>query len=243
MKKIANKTSQNALIKDIVIKIVLVLLLLDVIFIAIYYIKQLNTTEVENHSFYQYLGGQKQSYAGSIKISKNGDITELKCNDIEIELDSTPVYYSDIENTAILPEQMSIIYPKENGKTYRTTRFSICSIKDKSVYIEMSKSEKLVQNAILYDGDNLYFFIEQTKLMIGNKEYDISPLSYVYAKYNEYVEIYDKKSDTFQVVECAKKNVTASNGSYIIDLNTGSLKNGEKEQLLLKKFNSLEILK
>ena len=48
----------------------------------------------------------------------------------------------------------------------------------------------------LFDGGDLYFFLDEVTLKIGDSEIKLSPMSYVVAKYNNSISYYDKKNDT-----------------------------------------------
>ena len=194
--------------------------------------------DIVNNEFYQYFGGQRVEYTGVTKISKKGEITLISTKDSNIQLDSTPIYYKNEENKALFPEAMLEITPLDNGKTTKINKFTNIIKEDESIYLEGKDEKKQVSNGFIYDGKDLYFFIEKTKIVIGDEEYEISPLSYVITTYKNGVEIYNYEKDEYKVIE-TEEDVVAQTDSYIINTSIDILKANGKEQLLLKNVDAL----
>ena len=177
-------------------------------------------------------------YTGSQQISKKGEITLISTKDSNIQLDSTPIYYKNEENKALFPEAMLEITPLDNGKTTKINKFTNIIKEDVSIYLEGKDEKKQVSNGFIYDGEDLYFFIEKTKIVIGDEEYEISPLSYVITTYKNGVEIYNYEKEEYKVIE-TEEDVVAQTDSYIINTSIDILKANGKEQLLLKNVDAL----
>ena len=225
--------------KDKIIKMVLIVALITISAAVVAVMKIINTSYEEQHSFYQYFAGIKYTYEGSLKITKQGETTKLICKDKQIELDSTPVYYDDIDNKVIFAEDMAIVLPVQNGLMYRVNGFSKIFKDYNDIYIEFENKKKTIEDAFLYDGNNLYFFIDYTTIYVEGKEYEISPLSYAIVTYKESVEIYNKAKDEYIIIETKDANVTAKTSEYTIKLSINALKSGETEQLLIRKIDVL----
>ncbi len=230
------KKSQNK--KEVIKKLLLILLLLAIILSVSVYILKLNTEETKDEKFYQYFGGRKIEYDGAIKITKRGEITQLMCKNVNIQLDSTPVYYQEQENKVLFPEDMAKVVPLDNGRMTKVTRFSTIYKEEESIYLQSQNKEATIEHAFLYDGGDLYFFIENVTLTVGNKTYDLSPFSYIIATYNDSVEIYNYANDEYIIIPTTDK-VIVQTGDYTIDTMIDTIKYGEKEQLLLKNINNL----
>ncbi len=231
------------MIKENKVKIILIILLIIVIISVGYYILMLNTNILEEHSFYQYFGGRKVEYKGKLKITSKNDITELVFNDIQIQLDSTPVYYGDLEYKVLFPENMAIVYPLKNGKMCKINRFSNIEQNHESFYILSGKEKILVDNAFLFDGNDMYFFLKDTKIIVGENEIFVTPLSYVIVTYKSSLEIYNKQADTYTIIETNNKNILATTEDYTINMSVDTIKYGSKEQILLKRIDALELIK
>jgi len=233
--------SKKEIIKETAIRLILILILINIVVAGITYVRQLNVKTIVNAEFYQYVGERRQEYVGEIELNKEGEITTLKTRGINLELDSTPMYYQK-ESKALFPEGMEIVYTIENAIPYRMPRFSSILKESNTVYAEVGTKQIPLENCFLYDGTDLYFFIEPTTIEVGDEKYSISELSYVNVEYNGEMEIYNYAKDEDKIIDIKEKTVLIENGKYTIDLNVDSLKFGEKEQLILKRFDNIRII-
>lgn len=188
--------------KDNIVKILFVLVGIAVIVAVSIYIGSLNTTKLEEEQFYQYFGGRKVEYTGTLEISrKTNGITSLKTNDINIDLDSTPIYYKTEENKLLFPQDMAIVYPENQGQMQKITHFSTIKLEEDIPYLQYENNKQSIENSFLFDGNDLYIFLEPTTIVVGENSYELSPLSYAYVSYRQIVEIYEKASDTYEIIE------------------------------------------
>lgn len=228
---------------SIIMSSVIATLILIIVIVAII-IGNLNTTKTENHNFYQWYFGQKVEYNGQLTFTRKEGLTELKATDRKVTLDSTPVYYADEKDKVIFPEDMAIVYPTNNGLMYRVNHFSDVVKEDGDIYLESnlatSTSKDKIEKAFLYDGQDLYFFLERTNLIVNGTTYELSPLSYVIVRYKQNVQIYDYDKDEFKIIETKDtQDAKVVTDLYTIDLSVDSLKTAEKEQLLIKGLDYL----
>lgn len=228
---------------SIIMSSVIAALILIIVIVAII-IGNLNTTKTENHNFYQWYFGQKVEYNGQLTFTRKEGLTELKATDRKVTLDSTPVYYADEKDKVIFPEDMTIVYPTNNGLMYRVNHFSDVVKEDGDIYLESnlatSTSKDKIEKAFLYDGQDLYFFLERTNLIVNGTTYELSPLSYVIVRYKQNVQIYDYDKDEFKIIETKDtQDAKVVTDLYTIDLSVDSLKTAEKEQLLIKGLDYL----
>ena len=226
--------------KDNLIKIILFTILIIIALSVILLINMLNSDVLEEHNFYAYYGRQKYAYNGALKITKKNGITELICKDIQIELDSTPVYFADTANKVIFPKNMAAIFPLKNGNLYKVNNFSKMYRDNDYIYLEKDGRTKFMQNVFLFDGNNLYFFTEHTRIIVEGKEYLVSPLSYARVIYGRSVEIYNQSTDEYTMIETEDVNIVAKTDSYEIDMSIDALTVNEKRQLLLNVVNGLQ---
>ena len=229
--------------KEKIFKIFIILIMVLVILAVAYYIKNLEKTSFENHEFYQYFGNMKFEYTGNLEISKetNG-ITNLTMNDVELQLGSIPIYYKDVENRLIFPEDMAIVFTNGKFKIQRINYFSELQLESNIISLNYQDKKMGIKDAVLYDGDDMYVFIEPTTLTVGDQTFELSPLSYVIASFRNNVEIYQKDKDTVHIIEnVTHSNVFVKNEKYELNLITDSLslEHEEESRLLL---NKLELL-
>lgn len=219
--------------------------LIVIIIIVIIIIGSLNSTTVESHNFYQWYSGQKVEYTGELTFTRKEGLTELKATDRKVTLDSTPVYYADENNKVIFPEDMAIVYPNNNGMMYRINHFADITEENGEIYLETNLATKTnktkLENAFLYDGQDLYFFLERTSITVNGTTYDVSPLSYAIVRYKQSVEIYNYEKDEYQVIDTKEaQDAKVVTDTYTINMTVDSLQTAEKEQLLIKGLSYLQ---
>lgn len=218
------------------IKYIIIFPLILLLFMILMIRKTIDKREFKETHFYQYIGGQKIEYNGKIVLDKNENISELKFEDVTVELDSTPIYYeSEDKLKVIFPETMNVVYPESNGLQYKTPYFT--TLESNGSWIQSDKG-KTFENCFIFDFKNLYFFIDNTVLKVGETEYELEPFSYTIVDENM-IEIYDKKNNEYYIIE-PNENVYATSNGYTIDLNIDSIKYGENERILIRNEDFLK---
>ena len=108
-------------------KLIIPIALLIVIFIAflVYYKISIDSDYRidEEVKVYQYLNGQKVEYSSIISKDRKDVIVDFKPQDININLDSSPIYYEG-KNTVILPKNMSVVMPTLSCAEYLSKGYS-----------------------------------------------------------------------------------------------------------------------
>lgn len=231
--------------KSSIITTSIIAALIVIIVIVIIIIGSLNSTTVESHDFYQWYSGQRVEYKGELTFTRKEGLTELKATDRKVTLDSTPVYYSDENGKVIFPEDMAVVYPNNNGMMYRINHFADITEENGEIYLETNLATKTnkskLEKAFLYDGQDLYFFLERTSITVNGTTYEVSPLSYAIVRYKQSVEIYNYDKDEYQVIDTTEtQDVKVVTDTYTINMSVDSLQTAEKEQLLIKGLSYLQ---
>ncbi len=231
--------------KSTIITTSIIAALIVIIVIVIIIIGSLNSTTVESHDFYQWYSGQKVEYKGELTFTRKEGLTELKATDRKVTLDSTPVYYSDENGKVIFPEDMAVVYPNNNGMMYRINHFADITEENGEIYLETNLATKTnkskLEKAFLYDGQDLYFFLERTSITVNGTTYEVSPLSYAIVRYKQSVEIYNYEKDEYQVIDTTEtQDAKVVTDTYTINMSVDSLQTAEKEQLLIKGLSYLQ---
>ena len=207
-------------------KLMIPIVLMVVLFLAfiVFYNISVNNKYREDikGDFYQYFNGQKYEYKGIVTVNKKKEIIDFKSIDYDIEFDSTPIYYKN-EDKVIFARDMSVVMPTLNCSEYLARGFSYINL-DNNVYkLVTNKYNNRLNHYFLYDGDRLYFFIEEVILKYGNEEVKLSPFSYVKVENNnKYVTYYDKLNDVMNSIEISD-DVIVKNDYYKIIVNRGVL--------------------
>lgn len=231
--------------KSIIITTSIIIALIVIIIIVIWIIGNLNSTNIESHEFYQWYSGQKVEYKGELTFTRKEGLTELKATDRKVTLDSTPVYYADKEGKVIFPEDMAIVFPNNNGMMYRINHFANMQEKNGEIYLETSSATKedktKLEKAFLYDGQDLYFFLDRTTITVNGVNYEVAPLSYAIVRYKQSVEIYNYDKDEYQIIDTSEtQDAKIVMDTYTVNMGVDSLQTKEKEQLLIKGLSYLQ---
>lgn len=228
-------------------KLLIPMLLMLVLFIVFFVYYKLSTREIltdNKAKFYQYFYGEKYDYEGIVTTNRKNVVVDVKPVDIEIEFDSTPIYYKGIDSV-IFPKDMSVVMPTLNCAEYLSKGYSVITY-DKEVYkLVTEKYDKKLNHYFLYDSKDLYFFIEEVLLKYDDKEIKLSPFSYVVYKDNSDVLIYyDKVNDKYETISDVFGNVTVSNDYYTINVNRDYIDYYGSEVLLttdISKLNTIDM--
>lgn len=231
--------------KNTIITVSIVSALIVIIIIVSIIISNLNSTKTESHNFFQWYSGQKVEYKGELTFTRKEGLTELKATDKKVTLDSTPVYYAEKEHKVIFPEDMAIVFPHNNGMMYRINHFSNIIEENSDVYLEtnlaVETNKTKLDQAFLYDGQDLYFFLERTNITVNGTTYEVSPLSYAIVRYKQSIEIYNYEKDEYQVIDIQDgQEAKVVTDTYTINMSFDSLQTAEKEQLLIRGLSYLQ---
>ncbi|MFI3307230.1 MAG: hypothetical protein R3Y21_01555 [Mycoplasmatota bacterium] len=223
--------------------ILLIITALAVCLFVFYEFNDLNSISYEDYSFYQYFSGEKFEYTGTIEFNRDKDETSMSFDgDLYVNLDSTPIYYQDIEYKTLFAEDLSIVYPKSKV-VYKITHFSSIENEEGTNYcVRDDDNIQLNSKAFIYDGGDLYFLLEDTIISFDDREIVLSAFSYLKVMYNVGVEIYDYEKDLYEIIE-TKSYIIATTDFYKINMSLDTMIVDETEQLLLKNFTELTEVK
>lgn len=158
-------------------------------------------------------------------------------------LGSSPLYYVN-ENRMLLPTVTSIVQPKLSLSN-RIANMSLLYENSGQYYVENEKSTIKVSDFFLYDGKDTYLFFEPITVTWNKNSVDISPLSYVIVKYNQTINVYDRKKDVYSSIDTGQCNamVTMKCGATV-NMSTDVLSGEDgQEKMLYLQPNLLEDLK
>lgn len=202
--------------------------------------------DVSGENYYQYFYGVREEYSGKIELIQNDDDVQFKLENGEIiHLDNTPIYYKDTLGKALFAKEMELYIPDSGA--YRLKDFTNIIQENKTTFVKRlnRKNKKTVNNGFLYDGNDLYFFLEKTTVEIGDAKYDLSPLSYVIVNYRDNVEIFDYEKEEYIIIndeEQLKSDVIAINKfrNYTVNMSVDSIVTESSQQLLFGNISKLE---
>lgn len=207
-------------------KLVIPITLIVVLFIAFFvYYKLLisnNITKDEKVKVYQYFYEKKYDYNLIVSKNRKNEIVKVKPQDITVNYDSTPIYYKE-KNIVIFPEDMSVIMPTLSCAEYLSKGYSYITYENSIYTLTANRYNKKLNHYFLYDGADLYFFIEPVTLTVNNEKIELSPLSYIIAKYNNSITYYDKKTDTFKIINTTDNDAKIENEYYSVNVSKDNI--------------------
>ena len=226
-------------------KLLIPILLMILLFIVFFVYYQVSSREVltdNSGKFYQYFYDKKYEYKGIVTTNKRDEIVKFKALDIEINFDSTPIYY-DKKNKVILPKDMSVVMPTLSCAEYLSKGYSLVSYKD-NVYNLITKNyNNKLNHYFFYDSKDLYFFIENVVLKFNDKEVKLSPFSYViYKNSNNTMSYYDKENDKYETIMNIDGEVVVGNDYYNIRVDRDYIDYHGSEVLLTSGIENLNTI-
>ena len=184
----------------------------------------------------------KMKYNGSIKLNRDSNkITKISFGDDIVNLNSTPLYYSK-EKKVLFPSSMSVVRPSD-GTQFRINYYSIFYKDLDSFSIKNGKFSKKITNSIIYDGSDLYFFVQDVNVTFGEQSIDLGALSYVVVDtFNHSVEVYNYQDDDYKIYSDVSDNVIINMGNYKLNATLDVMYYNGKSRLLIKDLSKLKAL-
>ena len=242
--KIVHDKRENKKILFIgLISVICAIILIVALFLVFGHLNKMNEyTHNEEYPLYQYFAGQKNTYTGKVTISKNKDITEIKNDDGVVGIEDAPIYFQKNDDEVLVSKNMLLVFPRINNKNYKIklfTKLTYDKDSDSSFYYN-GKEKIFLEESFLYDGHDLYLFLYKTTVQVGEKTYELSPLSYAIVDYHDEVQIYDKEKDKYEIIENCDFDIIATLGEHKINLSTDMVDNN---RLLIKSIDNLPLYK
>ena len=203
---------------NILIPIFLIIVILVAVFLYAREYKNNRYAEYKEVNVYQYFSGNKMEYVAKIGRNRKKVVLNFEAKENAFTLDSTPIYINEKETEEVIfPKEMAVFFPIKN-KIYQTEALTNLYIKNDITYLRIKKLDKALDHMFLYDGRDLYFFIDETTLSVGDREITLSPMSYVSCSYTNMLEYYDKANDKYEIIELKDERVYVKNEYMNIDV-------------------------
>ncbi len=189
---------------------------------------------------YQYFNDRKYEYHAIVSKNRNDGIVDFKPKDIEINLDSTPIYYQK-GDVVLFPKDMSVVMPTLSCSEYLSKGYSYIHYHDGIYQITTDKYTGKLNHYFLYDGKDLYFFIEPVTLVINKEKISLSSYSYITTQYGGVISYYDKKNDVYRTLETTD-DVFVENDYYKIYVNKDIIDYQGTNVILTSDLNQLNAI-
>lgn len=217
------------------------LIVLAVVIASFFMKEDLEQFTIEEEDVYIYFQDMRFDYTTKITLDHEEGITKLLLDDQEVTLDKEPIYYSN-KRQVIFPNDMSVVLPLSSGIQKKINYYTILDGTTMDYYVKNRNLNYKLSSAFFYDGDNLYFFIDDTDITFDDMTITIPAFSYVDADYNQVLYVYNYEEDYMQKFENITSDIMATNDNYTINLSIDSLILNDKTKLLMKNFDYLNNL-
>jgi hypothetical protein len=194
----------------------------------------------EGQEIYFYIGEGKFEYTSQITMSSENEYIKLTTAGYEHEFDSEPIYFKNIKQV-LFPNDMALVMTKNGFIQKRINNFTRILI-DGSYYIQDKSLNYPINEGFLYDGNDLYFFLNETEIIVGNEKYVLPPFSYVIYNFNNELYMYDYSKDQMTHMKRVTQDVLAKHGEYTINLGIDGIIHKDGSKLLMKNFDYLKKL-
>ncbi len=222
-------------------KVLIPVLVVFVLLLAVYFLyreyRYDNYRNRQEVKVYQYFGGIKTNYTAVVTYNLKDVIVSVEAKNKKIDYDSTPIYYKDSDKV-IFPSEMNAVFPLQEGSQYKVYQYSTYEFKDGLHMIKNNTTEEDYNYFFLFDGKGLFFFPSDVTIKIDGNDYKkLTGMSYVKTIGGYTMEIYDKGTDTSEVIELEGKNVTVYNDSMNVSITERYVLSFGRKILLVSPYN------
>lgn len=189
-----------------------------------------------------------QYYAGTVYHLREGAVLRRTSDDETLlmdddgngqEISSLPIYYEG-QDMAAMPQNMAYYAPR-SGTFGKLSYFTDIQVGKGGVTAARNGKETTLEQGFLYDGEDLYFFLEPMTLSFNGYQISLSAMSYVEARYNSFATVFDYESGEFWIEEPkGEMTAAASAEDYTVSLIGDSVTTHDGTRLLL--FTRPELL-
>ena len=191
-----------------------------------------------NTELHQFFEGTELNYSADTVFRENGGSVTAEGRPVA----ETPFLYKG-ETKLSLPCNMLLMVPSEGTDIKRINYFT--TVTEDTGRVTFTSGEKKAQSygGFLYDGSDLYIFLEPVKLRIGNVTTDLPALSYVKVRYAGSVEYHNSETDEDNVVGINDVLVTAEGKSgFLLNLGLDVLYTNTGEALLYSAVDKVAVI-
>lgn len=241
--KAKRKSKVNKKNKILIVSLALIITITLSIIIITYYYSSLNSITYENYELYQYFSGARVVYTGKATIKHKDKITNIESEGKKVNAGDIPIYFQNITNECLLPENMELVFPSIKNKSYRVNYFSKITYdytdNVERAFLSYNNKKTFLDKSFLYNGEDLYFFPYSVSVLIDGNSYLLSPLSYIIVNYKGMIEMYDKESNKYTIIDNHTNDVIATLDNYKINLSTDMIMYKDENRLLIKTIDKL----
>ncbi len=191
-------------------------LLLLLVLLVYWYVDGLSAYKPKSE-VHQFFGGVLLEYEEDATFRENDGSLTVSTKDYKASVVNSPMLYKG-STKMTLPCDMILFTPAENNNLYRINRFTTVSESSGRITYQSGKKQAQSYGGFLYDGSDLYVFLEDTTLTIGTMSVELPAMSYAKVVYNDCVEYHNSVTDENKIVAVNDVEITAyCKGGYLLN--------------------------
>lgn len=221
-----------------------IILFVVVLVMALIHKNQINQVRIEGIPLYTWVNEERLDYGeDELVFERINDDTTLTIDGLKQEhISSIPYYYND-ERKVLFPQEMNIIQPRvNNGQQNRLPTLSTIDGTGPEIMVAFADKKITLGSAFLFDGSDVYFFINPMEITIDGDTIKTSEMTLVTYNFNHELYIYDYNSGEARYIE-GVKSVQAKTDKYSVNLVTDTFEINAKSRLLVTNVGVLDLLK
>lgn len=211
---------------------------------ALIHKNQINQVRIEGVPLYTWFNEERISYdEDELVFERIDNDTTLSIDGEKQEfIDSMPYYYEN-ERKILFPQEMNIIQPRaNNGQQNRLPTLSTIDGTGSDIKVTFANTKVTLGSAFLFDGRDVYFFVNPMELTVDGQTIKTSELTLVTYNFNHELYIYDYNANEARFIEGAE-SVQAKTDKYNVNLVTDTFEINGKSRLLVTNVGVLDLLK
>ena len=236
MKKLKRKPKNKKIKKkhsilEIAIVVIPSLILLIIVSMVILITKKAENYYVSDTVAQYYANQEFKLSPPAFFVNKKGEYY-VHNDDLEYPIDPIPFYY---KNKSLLVTASDMVYfaPREDIVA-KVNGLSEINYENGNLCLIKNNRKKDMKPGFLFDGDNVYIFLEPVTLKFDGYSINLGKMSYVEANNSNEMMIYNRETgEMFMKQPKTKVIAETSNGEYTVSLLSDSMKLNDGTMFLL----------
>lgn len=182
-----------------------------------------------------YIMGQRADIAGPATVEQRDGVWTLVGDGMTLALDGRPLYLAD-EDAAMFGDGAMVVLPARQGVIRQVPARTTARFESGIGVLKSHQgASEPIESGFVYDGSDVYTLLSEARLVTSAGEIVLAPLSSIEAVYGGGVYVYDRGSDSVQVLETGTAVLEVDDGTaaYEVDLLSDTLVVGDTSMLLL----------
>lgn len=225
------KTSKKHSILEIAIVVIPSLILLIIVSMVVLITKKAENYYVSDTVAQYYANQEFKLSPPAFFMNKKGEYY-VHNEDLEYPIDPIPFYY---KNKSVLVTTSDMVYfaPREDIVA-KVNGLSEVNFENGNLSLIKNNHQKNMKPGFLFDGDNVYIFLEPVTLKFDGYSINLGKMSYVEANNSNEMMIYNHDNgEMFMKQPKTKVTAESANGEYTVSLLSDSMELSDGTMLLL----------